>query len=109
MFLAMLHSLWDLSSPSRDQTSVPAVKVPSLNLWTTMEFPLCMQIRKHMSWGVSQAQVQPYGKWRYRPFCPLRRLYDVLWACGALYAQDEGTAGATSVSGGSDAVGKIYQ
>ena len=40
MFLAMLHSLWDLSSPSRDQTSVPAVKVQSLNLWTTMEFPL---------------------------------------------------------------------
>ena len=40
MFLAMLHSLWDLSSPSRDQTSVPAVKVPSLNLWTTMEFLL---------------------------------------------------------------------
>lgn len=40
MFLAMLHSLWDLSSPIRDQTSVLAVKVPSLNLWTTMEFPL---------------------------------------------------------------------
>ena len=33
MFLAMLHSLWDLSSPTRDQTSAPAVKVPSLNLW----------------------------------------------------------------------------
>ena len=39
-FLDMLHSLWDLSSPTRDQTSLPAVKVPSLNLWTTMEFPL---------------------------------------------------------------------
>ena len=36
----MLHSLWDLSYPTRDQTNVPAVKVPSLNLWTTMEFPL---------------------------------------------------------------------
>ena len=25
----MLHSLWDLNSPTRDQTSVLAVKVPS--------------------------------------------------------------------------------
>ena len=29
LFLAMLHSLWDLNSPTRDQTSVLAVKVPS--------------------------------------------------------------------------------
>ena len=39
-FLAMLHSLWDLSSPTRNQTGVLAVKVSSLNLWTTMEFLL---------------------------------------------------------------------
>ena len=40
MFLAVLHSLWDLSSPTRDQTGVPAVKMPSPNVWTTMESPL---------------------------------------------------------------------
>ena len=39
-FLAMLHSLWDLSSPTRDQTGVPAVNVPGPNLWATVAFPL---------------------------------------------------------------------
>ena len=39
-FLAVLHSLWDLSSPTRDQTSVPAVRVPTPNVWTIVEFPL---------------------------------------------------------------------
>lgn len=39
-FLAELHSLWDLSSPTRDQAGVPAVRVPSPNVWTTVEFPL---------------------------------------------------------------------
>ena len=40
IFLAVLHSLWDLSSPTRDQTGVPAMRVPSPNVRTTAEFPL---------------------------------------------------------------------
>ena len=39
IYLAMLHSLWDPSSPTRDRTWVPAVKAPSPNHWTTREFP----------------------------------------------------------------------
>ena len=31
--------LWDLSSPTRNRTLVPAVKAPSPNHWTTREFP----------------------------------------------------------------------
>ena len=46
MFLAVLHSLWDLSSPTGNQTSVLAVKMPSLNLWTTMEFPLSVFLKE---------------------------------------------------------------
>ena len=38
-FLAMLHSLWDVSSPIRDPTQCSAVKVPSLNHLTPREFP----------------------------------------------------------------------
>ena len=34
----MLCGLWDLSSPTRDQTQALAVKVPSPNHWTTREF-----------------------------------------------------------------------
>ena len=37
--LATPHGLWDLSSPTRDQTRAPAVKVLSPNHWTTREFP----------------------------------------------------------------------
>ena len=40
--LASPHSLWDLSSPTRDQTQAPAVKALSPNHRTTREFPaLC--------------------------------------------------------------------
>ena len=40
-FLATLHCWWDLSSLTRDQTEIQteAVKIPSPNHWTTMEFP----------------------------------------------------------------------
>ncbi|XP_033285895.1 ankyrin repeat family A protein 2 isoform X2 [Orcinus orca] len=34
-----MHSLQDLSSPTRDRTCTPAVKVPSPNHWTAGEFP----------------------------------------------------------------------
>ena len=33
-----VHSLQDLSSPTREQTRAPAVKVPSHNHWTAGEF-----------------------------------------------------------------------
>ena len=39
IFLAMPHGLWDLSSPTRDRTQAPAVKVLSPNHWTAREFP----------------------------------------------------------------------
>ena len=38
-FLATLHSMWDLSSPTRYQTWAPALEVWSLNHWTTREVP----------------------------------------------------------------------
>ena len=39
-FLAMLHGMWDLSSPTRDQTlALPAVQAWSPNHWTAREFP----------------------------------------------------------------------
>ena len=38
-FLAAQCSLWDLSSPTRDQTQALAVKARSPNHWTAREFP----------------------------------------------------------------------
>ena len=38
-FLAMPCDLWDLSSPTRDWTRDPAVKMPSPNHWTIRELP----------------------------------------------------------------------
>ena len=38
-FLATSHSLWDLSSPTRDRSRPPAVETQNLNPWTTKEFP----------------------------------------------------------------------
>ena len=37
-FLATLYILQDLSSPTKDWTQVPTVKVVSPNPWTTREF-----------------------------------------------------------------------
>ena len=31
--------MWDLSSPTQNQTCAPAVEVQSLNHWTTREVP----------------------------------------------------------------------
>ena len=42
LFLAVLHSLQDLSSSIRDWTQAPAVKALSPNHWTTREFPMYM-------------------------------------------------------------------
>ena len=39
LFVAILHGLWGLSSLTRDWTQALAVKAPSLNHWTTREFP----------------------------------------------------------------------
>ena len=36
--VAILHSMRDLSSPTKHQTHAPALEVPSLNHWTTREF-----------------------------------------------------------------------
>ena len=38
-FLAVPHSLWNPSSPTRDQTWAMTVKAQSLNHWTTKEVP----------------------------------------------------------------------
>ena len=43
--LAASHGMWDLSSPTRDQTHAPAVKVRSLNHWTTREVPSCQCLK----------------------------------------------------------------
>ena len=40
IFLVMLLSLWDLSSPTRDWTQALAVEALSPNHWTTRAFPL---------------------------------------------------------------------
>ena len=37
--LAMPHSIWDLSFPTRDEPEPPAVETWSLNHWTTREVP----------------------------------------------------------------------
>ena len=39
LFSAMLWSLWDLSSPTRDLTQAQAIEVWSPNHWPTREFP----------------------------------------------------------------------
>ena len=36
----LLHGMWDLSSPTRDQTWVPRVASWILNFWITMEIPV---------------------------------------------------------------------
>ena len=35
--------MWDLSSPTRDQTCAPSLGVQHLNLWTAREVPLVFQ------------------------------------------------------------------
>ena len=46
-FFASLHSMWVLSSPTRDPTWTPAVKALHPTHWTTREFPWSIfQIRK---------------------------------------------------------------
>ena len=45
-FFFALHSRWDLSSPTRDQTQVPTVKLWSHTAWTSREFPERWNLRK---------------------------------------------------------------
>ena len=46
---AMLHGLWDFSSPTRDQTWGPGSEAPSPNHWTARELPhVCFLTRPHM-------------------------------------------------------------
>ena len=40
IFLVMQHSLWDLSSPTRDWTRSSALEAWSSNHWTPKEFPV---------------------------------------------------------------------
>ena len=52
-FLAPLHSLWDLSSPTRDWTWAPAVRASSPNHWIAREFPshgFFKDILESLSW-----------------------------------------------------------
>ena len=37
-FFVVPHSMWDLSSLTRDQTHGPALEAKSLNHWTTREY-----------------------------------------------------------------------
>lgn len=39
LFLATLHGMWDLSSPSRDQLLPHEVAAQCLNQWTAREVP----------------------------------------------------------------------
>ena len=48
LFLVTLCSLQDLSSSTRDQTWVPAVKELSSNHWTAKEFPLATYLNDSM-------------------------------------------------------------
>ena len=43
----LLHSMWDLSTPTADQTYVPCIERQILNLWTTREVPVLF------SWGIN--------------------------------------------------------
>ena len=45
-FLTMPHSLWDLSSPSRDRTWALSSERWSPNHWTTRDFPRKAFLRK---------------------------------------------------------------
>ena len=38
-FMAAPQDMWDLSSPTRNQTQPPAVEAQSLNHWTAREVP----------------------------------------------------------------------
>ena len=40
-------SMWDLSSPTRDQTQAPALGVQSLIHWTTKEVPAQTLVLRH--------------------------------------------------------------
>ena len=48
-FLAITHSMWDLSSPTQDEPVTPAVEPWSLNNWTTWEVPVWALLLK-VSW-----------------------------------------------------------
>ena len=62
VFLAMLHGMCDLSSPTRDRTLAPALEAPSLNHWTAREVPepiLLTALLAHCFWA-----------WRWDGSCP---------------------------------------
>ena len=63
-FLAVLHSLWDLSSPTREWTQVPAVKAPSPHHWPTKVFhtPAFFHLTAHDVYPLmSRHCLQSYG------------------------------------------------
>ena len=51
LILAKQCTLWDLSSPARDEPGPPAVKAPSPNNWATKELP----IKCHSAQGICKA------------------------------------------------------
>ena len=59
--LATLHSMWDLSSPTRDQIVPPALEAQSPNHWTAMEVPcqlflIFFKIKLNQHWWYSGEQ-----------------------------------------------------
>ena len=48
--LAMSHSMWDLSSPTKDETLAPYTEVCSADICTIREF------RKHLKIKISSAE-----------------------------------------------------
>jgi len=50
LFLCHLTQLWDLSSPTRDQTHAPAVEAKIINHWTTREL---------LPWGLKKGEILP--------------------------------------------------
>ena len=64
-FLAVLHGFWDLSSSIRDQPGPMAVKVLSLNHWTTSLFS-SVQVSR----SVRSNSLRPHEPQHVRPPCP---------------------------------------
>ena len=48
MWAELLHGMWDISSPTRDQIHVPCIGQWMFNYWTTREVPECLYDKREI-------------------------------------------------------------
>ena len=68
--LAVLHSIWDITSPTRDRSRAPCIERRILNQWTTREVPkvlILSKIRAFVTEKVRAEQILTKRCWKSFP------------------------------------------